>query len=221
MIRINLLGGPRPKKGGRGGGGGDDAGGATGPSGIVFLVLGLVIGVGVAGGLYWQQLKTANALEAESQKLDKEASDLRGAKSKVEQLTKEKDELTSRKKAIDELVSNHVGPVSLMDNIGNVVNASDAVWLDSMTDAGGSVTMDGNALTTTAVANFMTRLKASGYFKNVDIKDASENNADSIHTFKFSLNCEKATVQAAAPAGGKDTPAAAPAAKPGPAPAKS
>src|SRR5271168_1707294 len=133
MIRINLIGGPRPKKGGRGGGGGDEGGSATGPGGIVFLVLGLVIGVGAVGGLYWQQMGTANKLEAESQKLDKEASDLQGAKSKVEQLEKENAELTNRKKAIDELVSNHVGPVSLMDNIGNVVNASDAVWLDSMT----------------------------------------------------------------------------------------
>jgi len=212
MIRINLIGGPRPKKGGRGGGGGgEEGGGAAGPNGIVVLVVGLVIGAGVAYGLYWQQSRTHDILEAESQKLDKEATDLKDAKSKVEQLEKEKNELTNRKKAIDELVNNHVGPVSLMDNIGNVVNASDAVWLDNMTDNGNSVAMDGNALTTTAVANFMTRLKASGYFKNVDIKDASENNVAGVHTFKFSLNCEKAPVQAPQAPGAAGKPAATPA----------
>ena len=50
MIRINLSGSPRQKKGKRGGGGGGGGEGgevSTGPGGLIFLVLGLVLGLGV------------------------------------------------------------------------------------------------------------------------------------------------------------------------------
>ena len=221
MIRINLISGPRPKKGKRGGGGGDEGGGSTGPGGIVFIMAGIVLGVAVAGFLYMQESKKTKELDTKIVALDKEATELTGAKNKVGQLEKEKLELQNRKKAIDELVNNHVGPVSLMDTVGNTVNASDAVWLDNMSDTGTVIAMEGNALTTTGVANFMTKLKGSGYFKSVDIKDASEVKATGLTYFHFSLNCEKAPVQK--PAAVAAQPAATPASvnKPGTSPAKS
>src|SRR5579872_3474065 len=216
MIRINLIGGPRPKKGkrGGGGGGGEEGGSPSGPPGLAFIVLGIVLGVAAAGLLYWQETKKTKDLNDKIAALDKEATELQGAKTKVGQLEKEKAELMNRKKAIDELVNNHVGPVSLMDAVGNTVNASDAVWLDDMSDNGNVISLNGNALTTTGVANFMTKLKSSGYFKTVDIKDASESSTAGIKMFKFSLSCEKAA-QAANPNANFNNPAAsAPASAP-------
>jgi Tfp pilus assembly protein PilN len=221
MIRINLISGPRPKKGKRGGGGGDEGDGTTGPGGIVFILAGIILGVAVAGFFYMQETKKGKELDDKLVVLGKEATDLQGAKTKVGQLEKQKVELENRKKAIDELVNNHVGPVSLMDTVGNTVNGSDAVWLDAMSDNGSVISMDGNALTTTGVANFMTKLKSSGYFKSVDIKDAAEVKGTGLTYFHFSLNCEKAPVQKPAAVAVQPAASQAPANKPGSSPAKS
>jgi hypothetical protein len=48
------------------------------------------------------------------------------------------------------------------------------------------------ALSTQAVANLITNLKRSGYFKNVEIKEAIQDPSfKEAQAFTFSLNCEK------------------------------
>jgi len=219
MIRINLSGSPRSKKGKRGGGGGGgeaEAGG--GPGAVVFLVVGLVVGLGVSGFFYKRESDREAKVTKQIADLKAEAATLSQAKERYAQLEKEKTELDNNKKAIDELVANHIGPVKLMDTLGSTVNGVEAVWLDNMSDNGANVTLNGNALTTTAVANFMTKLKASGYFKNVDIKDASEAQLRDLKIFKFSLTCDKAPPDKPATPGAPGAPAANP---PAAAPAKS
>ena len=106
--------------------------------------------------------------------------------------TKEAENFEKRVKVIDQLHNDQTGPVTLLNTVGNTVNVTDAVWLSNMTDSGNNINIEGQALSTTAVANLMTNLKRTGYFKNVEIKDATQDaGIKDMTQFNFSLICEK------------------------------
>lgn len=194
MIRINLLGVPRPKKGKRGGGGGGGmpSMGGDGPSAVVFLVLGAVLGLGVAGYLYWDTTKKAADLQEKIAAADREGQRLQTVKTKFEARQKEAAVFERRVKVIDELRSAQAGPSTLLNTVGEMVNNTDAVWLNDMNETGANININGVALTTNAVANLMTNLKRSGIFKNVEIRVAAQDPAvKEMTNFTFTLICEK------------------------------
>jgi len=167
-------------------------GGGEGPGAVLFLALGLVIGLGVAGYFFWETNKEAERLATEIQTQEREATRLQQVKTKYEQRSKEAAAFERRVKVIDELRAQQSGPVDLLNTVGEMVNNTDAVWLDDMAETGNNININGVALTTNAVANLMTNLKRSGYFKNVEIRIASQDQAvKEMTNFKFTLICEK------------------------------
>ena len=88
--------------------------------------------------------------------------------------------------------------------VSSTVNKTDEVWLNAMNDAGPNVNVDGIALSTNAVANLMTNLMRTGYFKSVEIKDTYQDEQEKkIQAFNFSLICEKQPPGSSAGAGKK------------------
>ena len=76
--------------------------------------------------------------------------------------------------------------------IGDTVNKTDAVWLNSMKDEGTSINLDGIALSVDAVAQLMKNLKATGYFRNIEIKESFQDDVvKDVTAFTFTLVCEK------------------------------
>ena len=204
MIRINLLGLPRPKKGKRGGGGGaampSMGGGEGGPGFIVFLVIGLILGLGGWYYLYNQADKKAKDLATKVSAADVEGKRLAEVKVKFEKRQDEAKNFEKRVKVIDQLRENQAGPVKLLTAVGNTVNNTDAIWLNTMSETGNTVNIDGMALSTNAVANLITNLKNTGYFKSVDFKDTTQDTqTKDMQAFTFTITCEKVTAQAAAP----------------------
>jgi type IV pilus assembly protein PilN len=94
---------------------------------------------------------------------------------------------------IDQLRASQSGPVNLLNMIGNTVNGTEAVWLNNMKDQGSSVDIEGMALSTDAVANLMTNLQKTGFFKNIEIKETYQDDTfKEMQAFQFTLTCEKA-----------------------------
>src|SRR4051812_8456132 len=193
MIRINLLGIPRQKKGKRG-----SAADAVpdmpgeGPGALIFIVAGLIIGVGVLYYLWNDANKTSVQLAQQIAAADQEGTRLSGVKVKYEQRKKEADAFEKRVKVIDQLRDAQTGPVKLLNTVGDSVNNTDAVWLSEMTENGTTLNIDGTALSTTAVANLITTLKHTGYFKSVEIKSAAQDATNKeVQSFQFTLVCEK------------------------------
>jgi Tfp pilus assembly protein PilN len=86
--------------------------------------------------------------------------------------------------------------------VSATVNNTDEVWLNAMSDGGTSVSVDGTALSTNAVANLMTNLMKTGYFKSVEIKETYQDESEKkIQAFNFSLTCEKQAAGTSAAAG--------------------
>ena len=190
MIRINLSGAPRPKKGKRAS---VPSVGGECPNPIAVIVLLVIMGVGGNGYYYWKLSTEAKNLQTEKSKAMEENHRLAAVKAKYDEAEKQKEVFRKRVEVIDKLRSAQAGPVTLLNSIGDTVNATDAVWLQTMRDDGRSISMDGTALSANAVAKLISNLKKSGYFKNVEIKETFQNpGARDLTMFQFSIVCEKA-----------------------------
>jgi type IV pilus assembly protein PilN len=189
MIRINLLGVAKPKRGRRsaaavGGGGG----------GANILVIALIIGVLTAGANYYWYFtlqKDAADLQKQIADADRESRRLSDIKAKYFELKKQKEILERRVNVIHELQKNQSGPSELLALIGDTVNKTDAVWLENMAEDNSSLTLNGRALSVNAVATLMKNLKSTGQFKSVEIKETLQDDNRQMQTFQFSLVCEK------------------------------
>jgi Tfp pilus assembly protein PilN len=105
---------------------------------------------------------------------------------------KQADAYKRRVDVIDQLRSNQNGPVSLMSMVGDTINSTEEVWLNTMKDSGTSVDIEGMALSTDAVANLIANLQKTGYFKNIEIKETYQDDSyKDMQAFQFTLSCEK------------------------------
>jgi len=105
---------------------------------------------------------------------------------------------------IDQLRAGQAGPVNLMNTVGDTVNKTEAVWLNTMKDVGASIDIEGYALSSDAVATLIANLQKTGYFKNVEIKETAQDaSIKEMQAFLFTLTCEKGGVTSSANAGGK------------------
>ena len=194
MIRINLLGSPRPK--GKRGGGAVAASAVleVGEAGSPILkVLVVLLVVGALNGLYWYRLdQQQKSIQTKMQKAEQKNRELAEVKARYLERQREADNYKRRVDVIDQLRNNQSGPVSLLNTIGDTINGTEAVWLDTMKDSGNAIDIKGMALSADAVANLIQNLQKTGYFKNIEIKETYQD--DSYHemqAFTFTLTCEK------------------------------
>ena len=210
MIRINLLGQIRPKSARR-----PVSTGSALP--ILFIGVGLAVGVIVLGFFYYTWQKQLGEENATIKRLQTEKTQLEQTKLQVEAFEKQKTVLKQRVDTIEQLQRDRTGGQELLDMVANTVSRTENLWLTSMTRKGPNLSMEGSSASINAVANFITALKRSGYFQKVEIKESKQDEKNTaIQTFTFQMSAEISPPQApqARPA---NAPAAAPAAK---APAK-
>jgi len=187
MIRINLLGTPKAK--------------ArhvpkitmSAPSLRMLSILAIAIAFGGVYFMYWRAQTQHEKIQVELRAADKQLAALAGVKAAYTQKQKEADALKQKFNVIDQLRASQNGPVLLLNTITQTVNSTDAVWLVKMSDDGkGAISVDGTALSTTAVANLISNLKKSGYFKNVELKETQQDDTvKDYQAFTFTLICEK------------------------------
>ena len=192
MIRINLLGSAKPKKGKKGRRLFAMPQLTTdGPSpAIAALALVVVAGAGIY--FYYLQLESKHEkLHASIVEADKQIASMTKVKQAYLEHQKEYDAFKRRFDVIDQLRAGQMGPVLLLTNLSDTVNKTEGVWLLNMHDDGATVSMDGLALGPNNVANLMTNLRRSGYYKNVELRETQQEDNQKIQTFSFSLVCEK------------------------------
>jgi Tfp pilus assembly protein PilN len=195
MIRINLLGSPKPK--GKKNSGpalsmpSFELGSWAGPLVQVAAVL------AIAGALnfgYWYRLdREKKSIEVQTRLAEQKNRELADIKVKYLERQKQAENYKRRVDVIDQLRSNQSGPVNLLSMIGDTVNSTEAVWLNSMQDQGASVAIDGTALSSDAVANLISNLQKTGFFRNIEIKESyQDETVKDMQAFQFTLTCEKA-----------------------------
>jgi len=190
MIRINLLSIPKSKRGKR-----TVSAPAVSGSGPNLMIVALVVVILTAGGNlgWWYKLNhEGQRIAKDMAKADKENRELLQVKTRVEQKNKQAEAYQRRVDVIDRLRAQQSGPKELLAMIGDTVNATDAVWLSKMNDEGPNINIEGTALSIDAVANLMSNLKRTGYFKNVEMKESyQDETVHNMQAFVFTLICEK------------------------------
>lgn len=192
MIRINLLGVPKPKsKRARASVAAPAMQFGEVGSPLVKVLVALVLTVGV-NYAYWHQLDGEHdGIAAKMKVAEDQNRKLAGVKTIYLQRQKEADAYKHRVDVIDQLRKNQTGPVNLLNTVGETVNNTEAVWLNSMKTQGANISIQGMALSADAVANLIANLQKTGYFSNIEIKETYQD--ESVHdmqAFQFELTCE-------------------------------
>ena len=155
----------------------------------------------IAGALnfgYWYQIdREKKAIDVQARLAEQKNRELADIKVRYMERQKQADNYKRRVDVIDQLRANQSGPVNLLSMIGDTVNSTEAVWLNSMQDLGPNVAIDGTALSSDAVANLISNLQKTGYFRNIEIKESyQDEQVKDMQAFQFTLTCEKATDKA-------------------------
>jgi len=192
MIRINLLGQPRPKnkRAAASAAAVMEMGEVGSPKLKVLVVLLLAGALNLA---YWYRLdKEKHAIATKMQVAEQHNRELADVKARYLERQRQADSYKRRVDVIDKLRASQSGPVNLLNTIGDTINATEAVWLNTMKDQGASVDIEGMALSADAVAALIENLQKTGYFKNIEIKETFQDETfKEMQAFQFTLTCEK------------------------------
>jgi type IV pilus assembly protein PilN len=192
MIRINLLEAPKPK----------NKRSAmpsmptmeVGDVGSPRLKVLVAFGLAAAFNLYtWYHLDAQKKSIAQGMvQAEQKNRELAEVKTRYMARQREAENYKRRVDVIDQLRNNQTGPVNLMAMVGETINNTEAVWLNNMKDQGTSVDIEGMALSSDAVANLISNLQKTGYFRNVEIKESiQDETVKDMQAFQFTLTCEK------------------------------
>jgi len=192
MIRINLLGAPKPKNKRSSVSVPNvmEMGEPGSPKVKILVVLALAATLNV--GQWYRLDKQATTIAKNMAAAEQKNRELAEVKTKYLERQREADNYKRRVDVIDQLRANQSGPVELLNTIGSTINNTEAVWLSTMKDQGASVDIEGMALSTDAVANLIQNLQKTGHFKNIEIKETYQDETfKEMQAFQFTLTCEK------------------------------
>lgn len=147
--------------------------------GVVVVLLALMYA-------WWTMASEARSLRAEIAVTQQELKRYDEIARKVAQFEADKKRLEEKIKTIDRLIASQTGPVRLMDQISRQLPSE--VWLTSLREAGGRVTLQGFAFTDFAIAEYMTRLKRDGgLFTEVELSFSERTEVQKVPVKRFEL----------------------------------
>jgi len=199
MIRINLLGVSK-SKGKRGGAQATASSSSSMGLGMpssgspMIKVAAAIIVLGVLNGGYWFVLdKQKRDIATQMSVAERKNRELSEVKAHYLERQREAENYKRRVDVIDQLRNGQSGQVvNLMNTVGDTVNKTEAVWLNTMKDSGSNIDLEGYALSSDAVANLIANLQKTGYFKSVEIKESAQDSSiKEMQAFLFTLTCEK------------------------------
>ena len=166
--------------------------GEVGSPKLKLVVAALLVGVLNVG--YWYRLdKEKQSIASKMQVAQRRNAELADVKARYMERQRQAETYKRRVDVIDKLRASQSGPVNLLNTIGDTINGTEAVWLNTMKDQGGSVDIEGMALSADAVASLILNLQKTGYFKNIEIKETFQDDTfKEMQAFQFTLTCEKA-----------------------------
>lgn len=150
--------------------------------GVVYLAL--LLGVGV---YWWILMSTKASLTAD---IDRAQRDLAALKAQIGQETKVKElanELRKRVEVIESITKAQGRPIQLLEAFAGVM--PNDLWITGFEERGGQLKVAGSAFSATAIADFMSNLRASGKFKDVDLVVSRRDLARPSPLVTFEVTC--------------------------------
>src|SRR6266481_6104341 len=191
MIKVNLIGTGRKKA---------KVGAKIAmPTNFVPILL-ILIALGFAGAGYsWYSTMNNQVADLDSKikQAETQKAALKNVIKQDQMYESRKKALENRVKVIEGLQKNQISPVVALDQLSEAVDRTQYVWLSSLNQNNAILSMSGTGTSLNAIADFYTNLTATGYFKNIDVANATDNAGN----FTFSLRCEFSPPRSSAASG--------------------
>jgi Tfp pilus assembly protein PilN len=194
MIRINLLGQARPKTPTE-----DVSRGLLISVGA--LTAGLVLAMIYVGIVYERAAVALTRANQDIQSLQQDQLRLQVVEVQVRVLQREQADIEHRLMVVRQLQAGRSGGEQLLSAMETSVARTDSLWLTSLKRKGDDLDLEGQAGSINAVANFITALRVSGYFTNVDIAETKEDDSNpQTVTYSFVMSAQVGNATRPAPA---------------------
>ena len=176
MIKINLLLARKEKKRA-----------ALGKEFIV-LIVSVVLLLGALIFFQWGLSKQKEDVAARIVKTENDIAYYKSLTTEVEKKKEEQQMLQNRLKTINDLRKEKASAARLLDELR--IDKPEKLQLESLKKDGAKLGMEGIALDDETIANFMTSLRKSKLFKNVDLVVSEQVEQSKVKLRKFILSCE-------------------------------
>lgn len=154
--------------------------------GVLFAIVYLVAVVGVGLTWLWRSAVESRLIT----QVQKDKAELQILKATIGEGTKIREQhaaLKARLKAIDELSKTQHRSIALLDAFVNTVPPD--LWINTLESQGTALKVSGTAHSPTAVSDFMSNLRRSGSFKDIDILIARQDLAKNPRPVTFEVTC--------------------------------
>lgn len=138
----------------------------------------------LAGAHFYQSYQMSQ-LETEIVSLRGELQALNTKIKEIGDLQNKIKDLRGKNKIIADLNQKKSGPVQVMENLAGATPTS--LWLTDLKESGGNVVMNGVAVDNKTVADFISGLEASKYFKGVELVETTQGTGPTGNFKKFSI----------------------------------
>jgi type IV pilus assembly protein PilN len=129
----------------------------------------------IMGYTFFYLSSTLSGLKEDEKRIQDELRSYEQTIKRIAELEKKIKEIRAKLAVIRELEKNKTGPVHLLDEIAMAV-PREKLWLSSMKESKGSMTLTGTAMDNETIALFMTNLEKSDYISGVDLQSAKLRN---------------------------------------------
>jgi type IV pilus assembly protein PilN len=150
-----------------------------------------VLFVAVVMAYYFLQLRSElSSLQEEEQRIKVELAGYKKTIERINSLEKKIAEIRKKLDVIKDLEKKKTGPVLLLDQIAVAV-PKEKLWLTSLVEKKGKLTLNGTAMDNETVATFMTNLERSELITAVDLKSTKLRTLPKykLSVADFSLEC--------------------------------
>jgi len=176
MIKINLLQARKEKK----------KGGLK--KEFIVLILSVLLLVVALGFLQWTRQKEKEDMLAEISKKREEIASYKSLTTEVEKRKEERRLLQSRVDNINALRKDKARAAKVLDELS--IDKPEKVQFELLKKEGAKLGIEGVALDDETIATFMTNLRKSKLFKNVNLIVSEQVEQSKIKMRKFVLSCE-------------------------------
>jgi type IV pilus assembly protein PilN len=152
------------------------------------LLFALVAALGIIGNFSWNAQR-AHELAGREKKLaatKAEIAQLDRIIGEVKNIKEQQQALREKLAVLDQLKAGRSGPVKMLDELATVIPKR--LWLTKLDEKGGSVHFSGSAATIDDVSEFMTALKGSRHFKNVELAKTVTKGDKAIRFVDFTMS---------------------------------
>ncbi len=175
MIKINLLPGKEKKKIG------------VKKEFIVFFAS-LAVLLLLLVGVHWKMSREKEEMVTQINKMKEEIAYYKKLNAEVTKAKEAQKVLQEKLNVIEKLRKEKASPVRILDELS--IHKPERLHLESLKKQGSKLNLEGLAMDDETIANFMTNLRNSKFFRSVDLVVSEQVEQSKIKLKKFTLSCE-------------------------------